>query len=134
MRNPVQTYRGELACRYCYERAKGDTVVCPIDHEPIEISEIFDDKHQRKEILQLHCRCVNRKHDCDWQGTVGEIEEHERGCEYGPVRCTLCNDEVRKQDVSAHLEACYVSRMKGRCMYAGCSYEITSTTDLHDHL
>ena len=66
MRNPVQTFRGELACEYCYMQArKKDISKCPIDEEPIEPDQVFKDKYKAREILQVHCFYSNKKYGCE---------------------------------------------------------------------
>ena len=140
MRNPVQTFRGELACEYCYVQAQNKQDVssnskCPIDGEPIEPNQVFRDKYKTREILQLRCCCSNKNSGCKWQGTLSLANEHERGCKYKLVNCYMCNKkEIQLSDVNSHLEVCSVLRTEGTCIYPGCVYNIKSTADLQHHL
>ena len=134
MRNPVQTCRGELACIDCYKQAKRESNVCPIDGEPITADEFFNDKHKAKVILQLECFCGNNRYGCIWQGTVGEVEKHERECQSTPDNCYLCDEEINLKDICSHLETCLPKH--GRCVYdrCGCKMMTTTTAELHHHL
>jgi len=136
MRNPVQTFRGELACEYCYVQAqKKDTGKCPIDGEPIQLNQVFQDKYKTREILQLRCFCSNKNSGCKWQGTLSLTNEHERGCKYKLVHCYMCNKkEIHLSDVNSHLEVCSVLLTEGTCIYPGCVYNIKSVADLQHHL
>merc|ERR1712142_1419692 len=103
MKNPLQTIRGEVACKSCYEEARGDGDRCPIDEEPIREDEVFLDKHLRKEILQLLCRCVYEEYGCHWEGKVSEYEGHGKSCLFKPICCSLYKKDVSNQDIEQHL-------------------------------
>ena len=137
MRNPVQTFRGELACEYCYVQAQTkDTGKCPIDGEPIQPNQVFQDKYKTREILQLRCFCSNKNSGCKWQGVLSLVKDHEWGCKYKTVNCYMCKkDKIQLSDVNSHLDVCSVLLTKGRCIYPGCGvYNIKSAADLHHHL
>lgn len=139
MRNPVQTFRGELACEYCYLQAQitnQDTGRCPIDGEPIESNQVFQDKYKTREILQLRCFCCNKNCGCKWEGVLSLIKDHERGCKYKKVNCYMCKKkEMQLSDVNSHLKVCSALVLDGRCIYPGCDvYNIKSISDLQHHL
>ena len=48
--------------------------VCPIDKEPIDDDEIFQDKHLMREIGQLKCYCNNNNLGCSWKGDLLELQ------------------------------------------------------------
>ena len=136
MRNPVQTFRGELACEYCYTQAqKKDIGKCPIDGESIQPNQVFQDKYKTREILQLQCFCSNKNSGCKWRGDLSLIKDHERECKYKLVNCYMCNKkEIQLSDVHSHLKECSVLLTKGKCIYPGCVYDIKSAADLQHHL
>ena len=135
MRNPVQTFRGELACEYCYIQAqKKDVSICPIDGEPIESSQVFKDKYKTREILQLPCYCSKRNYGCKWQGALSLVKDHEGSCVYRPVNCYICKKQILVADVHSHIGSCITLRTERKCIYAGCLHTITSVDDLDNHL
>ena len=132
----MQTCRGELACIRCYHQAKKrDSYVCPIDGEPITANDLFKDIYAAKTILQLQCFCRNNRYGCIWQGTVCEVEKHERECQSTPDNCYLCGEEINLKEICSHLEIC-LPRNDGRCVYDGCrGYKMMTTiAELYQHL
>ena len=76
MNQPIQTARGQLACKSCFIEAKGSSNLCPIDHKPIAPSEIFSDIYAQRTISQLQTWCTYIHNDCNWEGTVGQLTNH----------------------------------------------------------
>ena len=67
LRSPVQTERGEVACKECYEQYDRGDGLCPVDGQPWELEgKVYRDKAKEKEILTLDCRCAND--GCEWKG------------------------------------------------------------------
>ncbi|XP_065679151.1 TNF receptor-associated factor 5 isoform X1 [Hydra vulgaris] len=109
-RDPIQTFRGERACKYCYFSMKRKNPdVCPIDKEPINDNEIFQDKHLMREIGQLKCYCNNKDAGCLWKGELLEIQKHHDGCDYNQIACDKCNNQIliRNKDFHQSKECLY---------------------------
>lgn len=134
MRTPIQTYRGEVACRYCYKQAKRGKGTCPIDSEPIEGNEFFTDKYKAREILALKCYCGNMKYGCEWQGVIGEVEQHQVICTHKLAPCPLCSEEIKLIDVNSHAKLCRKLPTDGECVFPDCSYRGEDVDDLKLHL
>ncbi|XP_057295437.1 TNF receptor-associated factor 3-like [Hydractinia symbiolongicarpus] len=133
MRNPIQTFRGELACETCYKNAM-HTGICPIDNEPITEKQIFPDQAKRKEIKALRCFCENEKLGCEWEGTIALYEQHELSCQYKPINCPFCNDGV--SNLEEHMQTCSMIKEQEHCPFkeAGCTYKPVASNDLLKHL
>ncbi|XP_065654981.1 TNF receptor-associated factor 5 isoform X4 [Hydra vulgaris] len=102
-RDPIQTFRGERACKYCYFNMKSkNPAVCPIDKEPITDNEVFQDKHLMREIGQLKCYCNNKDAGCVWKGELLEIQKHLDGCNYVKIDCKMCNNQIPKINMKVH--------------------------------
>ncbi|XP_057304946.1 TNF receptor-associated factor 5-like isoform X2 [Hydractinia symbiolongicarpus] len=130
LREPIQTFRGELACGSCYSYARRkNPSVCPIDGEPIDDTQIFPDRHAKREILQLKCYCNNKENGCPWIGEVANAEGHVSTCDYFLVMCTNCGGNVIKRNLNDHLINLCPKR-KLRCDY--CQVEIEADL-LEDH-
>lgn len=104
MKDAIQTYRGEMACESCFLKAKGDSKICPIDKEPIGDEEFFQDRHARREILQLNCYCCNKENGCDWEGIVNDFRAHNNTCDYQLLNCINCQQMVNRLDMERHLK------------------------------
>ena len=52
-----------------------DPTICPISRTPITVSTpYFVDKHAKREIMSMICRCNNANDGCTWQGPISEFE------------------------------------------------------------
>ncbi|XP_057315097.1 TNF receptor-associated factor 3-like isoform X2 [Hydractinia symbiolongicarpus] len=137
MRNPIQTYRGELACEYCYQRYQNDINVCPIDHEATSPESTHRDKFQEQVIDMLPCYCTNKQRGCDWRGTVKEAENHQAECQFGPVKCCFCGENVHDRSLkNDHLKNCTALIERKICIYEsiGCKYKVTNVEEHVQHL
>jgi len=135
MRNPVQTYRGILACASCYEHAKSENGICPVDGEEIDSDEVFVDKAKKREIMVLDCYCMYQDEGCLWTGKVQNVEDHEEHCAYSPQTCRFCNNDVTTSTYATkHLNECEQWLANKTCLYAGCSYQPLDVRDLEAHL
>lgn len=134
MRDPVQTYRGQLACAYCYKEAKREDGRCPIDGESIHSDEVFHDKAKTREILVLDCYCTYQNNGCSWKGKVNNVEAHEESCQFSPQKCYYCEADVKRSTMDNHLDSCDKWTSDKRCLYIGCTYQPRSVADLKDHM
>lgn len=134
IRNPVQTFRGVLACASCYQHAKRDGR-CPIDGEVIDCDEIFVDKARNNEIMILDCYCTHQEEGCTWMGKLKMLEEHEESCAFRPRACRFCHEEMTNSTYTTnHLNHCQTWLTNKTCLYQECSYNPNSIEDLKSHL
>lgn len=86
-------------------------------------------------ILKLRVACGNRSKGCEWEGLLGDLENHhdqiEGGCAHVEVPCPRgCGQAVERGKVDAHLrEACAERRYT--CQY--CSKEGTYQSIVYQH-
>jgi len=107
LRRPIQTARGERACESCYRTAVGDSSICPIDNQQIDIKkEIFMDRYLERTISELKCYCKNHKNGCTWKGSVREVENHEGDCSFILVTCERCEMSITKMEEKDHEKQC----------------------------
>ena len=59
----------------------------------------------KREIKALLVKCDNVERGCEWEGTVGTLEEHVDTCDFTVVNCPKqCNKNVMRKDLKQHLE------------------------------
>ena len=104
MNQPIQTARGQLACKSCFTKAKGSSNLCPIDHKPIAPSEIFSDIYAQRTISQLQTWCTYIHNDCNWEGTVGQLTNHANKCIHRTVICEECHQPLPHKELTQHQE------------------------------
>ena len=119
LRKPIQTKRGEVACKQCYENAYKDNGICPIDNEPCD-GKVNRDKAKEKDVLALICQCRNM--GCEWIGEVRYIEEHETACSFTSEKCQFCHEPQLTSTMSGHLNKCSELISQG-CPFVGCSFK-----------
>ncbi|XP_065679153.1 TNF receptor-associated factor 5 isoform X2 [Hydra vulgaris] len=137
-RDPIQTFRGERACKYCYFSMKRKNPdVCPIDKEPINDNEIFQDKHLMREIGQLKCYCNNKDAGCLWKGELLEIQNHRLICPMKRVDCPYnCNEKPLFTELFDHFKSCSKLSINHICPFQliGCPYQAIDSDNLNNHL
>ena len=136
MWKPIQTIRGESACRVCYETRKGDSNICPIDQGDILKHEIYTDRAKEREILNLDCYCYNLEIGCTWKGNVAQLAEHQGICSFRKDTCILCSQEVIFYTMDIHRKECLKTLTSVECPYSafGCKYLADSFETVEKHL
>ena len=93
----------------------------------------------KREIKALHVKCDSVAKGCEWEGTVGTLEEHVNTCGFTSVPCPKeCkqNNTIRmilKKDLEKHLTEQCVNRAY-ECQYCGKKDTYANITDIHDDL
>ena len=105
---------GNHFCHTCIGRIQGDGKPCPLCNEPNFTT--FLHKGVKREVNALMIRCRRRQLGCDWEGELGQLEEHLRpgvgsrgkGCGYVVVECVYkCGDRFERRMIQDHeLDAC----------------------------
>ena len=102
----------------------------------------FEDKRLRKSLYALKVRCTNKKKGCEWEGELGQLEEHLNanppnqileqleGCQFVNIKCVHCSDLFRRSHIQAHQNSQCPSRPT-MCMYCDkyCSNNEDVTTN-----
>ena len=82
-------------------------------------------------------KCDNTKRGCEWEGTVGTLEEHVNTCDFTPIPCPKeCkqNDAIQMilmKDLEKHLTKQCVNR-NYKCQTCGKKDTFTNITGIHD--
>ena len=105
---------GNHFCYTCISRIQGDRKPCPLCNEPNFTTLLH--KGVKREVNALMIRCRWRHLGCDWEGELGQLEEHlhpgagsrGKGCGYVIVECVYkCGDRFERRMIQDHeLDAC----------------------------
>ena len=89
-------------------------------------------------VLALHVNCNNVNSECEWEGTVGTLEEHVATCEFAlvpcPKQCKSSDDKVEyfmNKAVDEHLEKVCPNR-DYECEHCGEKGTYANITQVHD--
>ena len=105
---------GNHFCHTCIGHIQGDGKPCPLCNEPNFTT--FLHKGVKREVSALMIRCRWRQLGCDWEGELGQLEEHlhpgagsrGKGCGYLIVECVYkCGERFERRMIKDHeLDAC----------------------------
>ena len=105
---------GNHFCHTCIGRIQGDGKPCPLCNEPNFTT--FLHKGVKREVNALMIRCRWRQLGCDWEGELGQLQEHlhpgagskGKGCGYVIIECVYkCGDRFERRMIQDHeLDAC----------------------------
>ena len=105
---------GNHFCHTCIGRIQGDGKPCPLCNEPNFTT--FLHKGVKREVNALMICCRWRQLGCDWEGELGQLQEHlrpgvgsrEKGCGYMIIECVYkCGDRFERRMIQDHeLDAC----------------------------
>ena len=96
LREPYHvTCCGKSFCKECIQRIVGTNKPCPTCSEPG--IELIRNKGLQQALCQLKVFCSNKESGCDWQGELGQLDQHLNlnpekdklsvGCAYTEVKC-----------------------------------------------
>lgn len=100
---------GYSFCYICIKAIQSCQKPCPLCNE--EFGTILPDKRLSRTLKAMKVYCLHSKSGCDWQGELGQIEEHlsssDKGCAYIQVKCKDCNMWMERKKISYHqLDEC----------------------------
>ena len=93
----------------------------------------------KRAIRALRVKCDNVKRKCEWEGTVGTLNEHVAVCKFTPVPCPKqCqeNDEIvliMQKDIDHHMKNECPNR-DHKCEYCGEKDTYVAITQIHDKI
>ena len=99
-----------IYCKSCLDKhrkkaSRNKTFSCPACRRLLDSKSYFKDGRMEREIKSLKVRCTIE--ECDWQGTIGDIETHLVICPYQMVDCSLaCGQKIHYKEMEAHLRDC----------------------------
>ena len=107
-----QTPCGHLFCKKCLKNAKGSGKVhagyfrCPLcrAQHSCKTSEAMNDKYNERRVTSLRVKCP--KSQCDWEGSVGTVDNHKRiHCLFENVSCSKrCGTFVLRRNLRSHID------------------------------
>ena len=106
---------GNEFCQLCIERVQRDGKPCPLCNEP-NFTTLLHKKLVR-EVNGLVVRCPQKELGCEWEGELGQVEQHlnpgaglssSSGCGYVMVQCSFqCGAHLQRRMVGEHeMESC----------------------------
>ena len=91
----------------------------------------------KRDVKAIRVKCDNLKRGCEWEGTVGTLEEHMTTCVFTPVPCPNdCTDQediirmIMKKNLERHLKELCMKR-EYKCQH--CGEKGTYETIIHTH-
>ena len=91
----------------------------------------------KRDVKAIRVKCDNLKGGCEWEGTVGTLEEHMTTCVFTPVPCPNdCTDQedivrmIMKKNLERHLKELCMKR-EYKCQH--CGEKGTYETIIHVH-
>ena len=111
----VISWCGNEFCQLCIERVQRDGKPCPLCNEFNFTT--FLHKKLVREVNGLVVRCPQKELGCEWEGELGQVEQHlnpgaglssSSGCGYVMVECSFqCGAHLQRQMVGEHeMESC----------------------------
>ena len=111
LREPYQvTCCGKSFCRACIHRVKEDSVLCPACKQ--DEFYVYSDKGLKQSLYSFKVYCSNKNEGCDWQGELGQLDQHINsssdrnkrleGCAHTKVRCSYCSKRHRRFKIERH--------------------------------
>ena len=106
---------GNEFCQLCIERVQRDGKPCPLCNE-LNFTTFLHKKLVR-EVNGLVVRCPQKELGCEWEGELGQVEQHlnpgaglssSSGCGYVMVECSFqCGAHLQRRMVGEHeMESC----------------------------
>ena len=111
LREPFQvTCCGKSFCRQCIQQINAGGTPCPTCKEARFDS--FQNKGLQQPLYGFRVFCSNKESGCDWQGELGQLDQHLnidpdkdkqfQGCAYTKVKCLYCNEPHPRHDIEHH--------------------------------
>ena len=101
---------GKSFCRACIQRIEAENKLCPTCNK--ENFESYHDKRLQHQLYELKVFCSNKKIDCDWQGELGQLNDHLNsnpdkkkrliGCAYEDLKCSFCEELTLRGKIEDH--------------------------------
>ena len=100
-----------IYCKSCLDKHRNKsswngTFSCPACRRLLDSKSYFKDGRLEREIKALKVQCTIDE-ECDWKGTISDIEAHVVACPYRMVDCSLgCGEKIDRREMEAHVKDC----------------------------
>ena len=141
LRDPYQaSCCGYSFCKACIEKVKADHAPCP--RCKAEEFDTLEDKQLKRSLYAFKVRCTNKKEGCEWEGELGQLEEHLNadppnqvleqleGCQFVEIKCIHCSKLFQRSKIQSHQSTQCPSRPTV-CMY--CDKCCSNNEDATNH-
>ena len=101
---------GKSFCRECIQRIEVGVKPCPTCNEAR--FDPFQNKGLQQPLYGFRVFCSNKESGCDWQGELGQLDQHLnvdpdkdkqfQGCVCTKVKCLYCNVHHRRHEIEHH--------------------------------
>ena len=101
---------GKSFCRACIQRIEAENKPCPTCNE--ENFESYHNKGLQQPLYEFKVFCSNKKSGCDWQGELGQLNDHLNsnpgkekrsiGCAYEDLKCLFCDELFLRGKIAHH--------------------------------
>ena len=114
LREPFQvTCCGKSFCRACIQQIKARNKPCPTCNQ--DNFDSFQNKGLQQPLYGFQVSCSNKSSGCDWQGELGQLDQHLNlnpdkdklsvGCAYTNVKCLFCNELYQRSQIEHHQDS-----------------------------
>ena len=111
LREPFQvTCCGKSFCKACIQRIETGNNPCPTCNQ--DNFDSFQNKGLQQPLYGFQVFCSNKASVCDWQGELGELDQHlnlnpdkdeqSMGCAYTNVECLFCEELYQRGKIEHH--------------------------------
>jgi len=129
MRNVKQMECGHVLCEGCLQKhlkalaERGADFFCPVDRKPVDSTKIVSVPFVDRLILSSQVKCT---YECDWEGDLGNLQDHIPHCEFSPTDCPngQCHESIQRNKIDEHLKICKYSVVVCKYQHYGCKIKI----------
>ena len=118
-REPYQvTCCGKSFCRQCIERVKRNNKPCPCCNK-YDFND-FPNKGLQQPLYGFKVYCVNKGKGCEWEGELGQLDNHLnlnpsntdqlKGCNFAEIKCDYCSILLLRCELLCHRNTLCVKR------------------------
>ena len=111
LREPFQvTCCGKSFCRACIQQIRARNKPCPTCNQ--DNFDSFQNKGLQQPLYGFQVSCSNKESGCDWQGELGQLDQHLNlnpdkdklsvGCAYTNVKCLFCEELYQRSKIEHH--------------------------------
>ena len=111
LREPFQvTCCGKSFCRACIQQIGARNKPCPTCNQ--DNFDSFQNKGLQQPLYGFQVSCSNKESGCDWQGELGQLDQHLNlnpdkdklsvGCAYTNVKCLFCEELYQRSKIEHH--------------------------------